>query len=138
MTNKHMLWGTGFAMALSLAFGAGLVIGETQAPDKMHGVEVGDPAALDLGQDLDSIDGRHLRQRVITFEPGGAVPLHSHKGRPGIAYILQGTLTEHRDGVGTIEHPAGDRIVEDGSVTHWAENRTGETVVVLATDVYKP
>lgn len=138
MKSRNFVWAASLAAALGLAFGAGVVVGENQAPEKMHGVAVGDPTALDLGQDLDSIDGRHLRQRVITFEPGGAVPLHSHKGRPGIAYILKGTLTEHREGVGTIEHAAGDQIVEDGSVTHWAENRTGDTVVVLATDVFKP
>jgi len=126
------------ATALGLAFGIGVVVGETQAPDKMHGVEIGAPAALALGPEVETINGRQLRMRVITFEPGGAVPLHSHNGRPGIAYILKGTLTEHVDGKGTVEHPQGDRIVEDHNTVHWAENRTDQQVMVLSTDIYKP
>lgn len=138
MKSKNLVWATGLAAALGLAFGAGVVVGENQAPEKMQGVEIGEPTALDLGAELDSIDGRQLRMRVVTFEPGGAVPMHAHKGRPAVAYVVKGTLTEHREGVGTIEHPAGDSIVEDGSVVHWAENRTGDTVVVVATDIFKP
>ena len=28
-------------------------------------------------------------------------PLHDHKDRPGMVYILQGTITDHRNGVAT-------------------------------------
>lgn len=138
MKSKSILWAGGFAAALTLAFGAGVVVGESQAPEKMRGVEVGAPTSLYLGTEMDSVEGRHLRLRVITFEPGGAVPMHAHKDRPAIAYVIKGTLTEHREGVGVVEHAEGDSIIEDGPTVHWAENRTGDTVVVLAADVFKP
>lgn len=138
MKSRNILWVVGLATALGLSFGAGVVVGESQAPEKMHGVEVGPPTSLDLSAEMDSVEGRHLRLRVITFEPGGAVPMHAHKGRPAVAYVIKGTLTEHREGVGTIEHPEGDSLIEDGPTVHWAENRTNDTVVVLAADVFKP
>ena len=111
---------------------------ENAAPEKARNVSVGAASTLELGPELDSLEGRQLRVRLITFEPGGAVPLHSHKGRPGIAQVLKGTLTEHVEGKGVFERHEGDRLIEDGNTVHWAENRTGETVMVLSTDVYKP
>jgi hypothetical protein len=42
--------------------------------------------------------GLQLRMRMVTIEPGGVFgPLHDHKGRPGIVYVLHGTITDHRD-----------------------------------------
>jgi hypothetical protein len=46
--------------------------------------------------------GRQLRMRTVTIEPGGVFgPIHDHKDRPGIVYMLQGTITDHRNGVAT-------------------------------------
>jgi quercetin dioxygenase-like cupin family protein len=107
-------------------------------PEKAHGVNVGTTSALDLGAELDTLEGRQLRVRLITFEPGGAVPLHSHNGRPGIAHVLKGSLTEHVEGKGVFERHEGDRLIEDRNTVHWVENRTDQTAMVLASDVYKP
>lgn len=138
MNKKSIAWGLCAAAAIGMAFGAGVVAGENTPPEKMRGMNVSAPTALDLSQEVDGIEGRHLRMRVITFEPGGAAPLHSHKARPGIAYVLKGTLTEHVEGKGVFDHHAGDSFVEDKNTLHWAENRTSQTKVVLASDVYKP
>ena len=138
MSNKKFLWGLCAATAIGMAFEAGMVVGENSPPEKMHGMRVSAPTALDLGEQLDGIQGRQLRLRVITFEPGGAAPLHSHKGRPGIVYVLKGTLTEHVEGKGVFDHQEGDKFVEDKNTVHWAENRTNQTTIVLASDVYKP
>lgn len=102
MKSRHILWVTCAATALALAFEAGVVVGESTPPDSMRGVNISAPTVLDLAQQLEGIERRQLRSRVITFEPGRAVPLHSHKGRPGIAYVLKGTLTEHVEGQGGI------------------------------------
>ncbi len=138
MKSKHILWVTCVATAIVMAFEAGIVVGESAPPDAMHGVNISAPTALDLAQQLEGIEGRQLRLRVITFEPGGAVPLHSHKGRPGIVYVLKGTLTEHVEGKGVFDHQEGDIFTEDKNTVHWAENRTNQTAMVLASDVYKP
>ena len=99
---------------------------------------VGTTSTLDVLENLDDCQDRELRVRLITFEPGGAVPLHSHEGRPGIATVIQGTLTEHVPGKGVFERHTGDRLIEDKNTVHWAENRTDSTVMVLATDLFKP
>jgi uncharacterized cupin superfamily protein len=37
---------------------------------------------------------------MVTIEPGGVFgPIHDHKDRPDLVDILQGTITDHRDGV---------------------------------------
>ena len=57
-------------------------------------------ATVDLGPEIEGMAGRQLRMRMFTFEPGAVFgPLHDHVGRPGTVYILQGTITDHRDGV---------------------------------------
>lgn len=52
--------------------------------------------------------------------------------------MIQGTLTEHVPGKGVLERHTGIRLIEDRNTVHWAENRTDATVMVLATDLYKP
>ena len=50
--------------------------------------------AVDLGPEIEGMAGRQLRMRMVTIEPGGVFgPIHDHKDRPGIVYILQGTIT---------------------------------------------
>lgn len=138
MNRKSIVWGLCAAAAIGLAFQAGVVVGENTPPEKMRGMKVSAPTALDLSEQFDSVDGRRLRMRVITFQPGGAAPLHSHKGRPGIVYVLKGTLTEHVEGKGVFDHQEGDSFIEDKNTVHWAENRTNQTTVVLASDIFKP
>ena len=122
---------------MALAFAGGLVVGQN-APAENKGVKVGAPTALDLSKEIDSLDGRQLRMRVITIEPGGAVAMHSHKGRPAVAYALQGTLTEHLETGETRDHAQGEAWTEDHTVTHWAQNKSDQPVMVLAVDVFKP
>ncbi len=63
------------------------------------GVEVKLLATLDPGPELEGMAGRELRMRMVTIEPGGVYgPIHHHKGGLGIVYVLQGTITDHRDG----------------------------------------
>jgi quercetin dioxygenase-like cupin family protein len=137
VNRKSIVWGLCAAAAIGLAFQAGVVVGENTPPEKMRGMKVSAPTALDLSEQFDSVDGRRLRMRVITFQPGGAAPLHSHKGRPGIVYVLKGTLTEHVEGKGVFDHQEGDSFIEDKNTVHWAENRTNQTTVVLASDIFK-
>ncbi len=71
-----------------------------QAAPETKGVTVKLLAALDLGPEIEGMVGRQLRMRMVTIEPGGVFgPIHDHQDRPGMVYILQGTITDHRDGV---------------------------------------
>ena len=69
---------------------------------------------------------------------GRRAALHSHKDRPSVAYIIQGTLTEHREGGATKEHPKGDAWSEGKETTHWAENKGQTPVVFVVADILKP
>lgn len=128
---------SGAVLGIALAFGVGVAVGQN-APTENKGVKVGPPTAIALADQIEGLEGRQLRLRVITVEPGGIAAVHSHKGRPALAYVLQGTLTEHREGSDAKDHRTGDTIVEDKDTVHWAENRGSEATVVIAVDVFKP
>ena len=128
---------TGVA-ASALIFGLGVAVGQGTAPTENKGVKVGAPTTLDLGQEVEGVEGRQLRMRTVTVEPGGVVGVHAHKGRPAVAYVVQGTLTEHREGGGDHVRNKGDSWSEGKEVVHWGENKGSEQAVIVAVDVFKP
>jgi quercetin dioxygenase-like cupin family protein len=82
--------------------------------------------------------GRQLRMRKVTIEPGGVLgPIHDHRDRPGVVYILQGTITDHRDGVAT-EYGPGLGWPEDRNTLHWLENRAATPAVEISIDIFAP
>src|SRR4051812_49443015 len=86
---------------------------------------------------MDGMAGRVLRTRMVTIEPGGVFgPIHDHVGRPGTVYILQGTITDHRDGVLT-EYGPGVGWPEDRHTSHWLENRGTTPAVEIAVDIVR-
>jgi quercetin dioxygenase-like cupin family protein len=92
-------------------------------------------ASVDLGPEIEGMAGRQLRMRMVTMEPGGVFgPIHDHKDRPGIVYILQGTITDHRNGVAT-EYGPGVGWPEDRKTTHWLENRGTIPAVEISVDI---
>jgi quercetin dioxygenase-like cupin family protein len=137
MHYKNVYSITTAALGLALAFGVGVAVGQN-APTETKGVKISPPTTLDLGGEIDGVEGRQLRLRVVTLEPGGVVGIHSHNGRPAVAYVVQGALTEHVEGGGMHERSQGESWVEGKTITHWAENKGGKPVVVVAVDVFKP
>ena len=123
--------------ALAVAFGLGTAVGQQAPPTDTKGIQVTQTSAIDLGS-LEGTQGRQLRLRLITFEPGAVVAIHSHKERPAFAYILQGTLTEYREGGYMKEYREGEFITETPAVTHWAVNNGTKPVVLVGVDVFKP
>jgi len=101
------------------------------------GVTVQLLATLDLGPEIEGMTGRQLRMRMVTIEPGGVFgPIHDHKGRPGMVYVLQGTITDHRDGT-TKEYGPGLGWPEDKMTTHWLENRGTTPAVEISVDIVR-
>ena len=92
-----------------------------------------------LAGEFEKPDERVLRGREIDIEPGGRVAVHRHDGRPGLAYIVSGQLTEHRVGVdGPVVKKAGDAVWERTGTLHWWENE-GDTVArVIVVDLVPP
>ena len=123
---------------IALAFAVGVAVGQNSPPTESKGVKMGAPTFIDLTNEIDSVAGRQLRLRVITIEPGGVVALHSHNGRPAVAYTLQGTLTEHVENGAVHVREQGESWSEGKNITHWSENKGDKPVVLIAVDVFKP
>jgi quercetin dioxygenase-like cupin family protein len=108
-----------------------------QAAPGTKGVTVKLLEVLDLGPEIESLAGHQLRMRMVTIEPGGVFgPIHDHKDRPGMVYILQGTITDHRNGVAT-EYGPGVGWPEDKKTTHWLENRGTTPAVEISVDIVR-
>ena len=100
-----------------------------------QGVTVKLLATVDLGPEIEGMAGRQLRMRMVTIEPGGVFgPMHNHQDRPGTVYILQGTITDHRDGIAT-DYGPGVGWPEDRNTTHWLENRGERAAVEISVDI---
>lgn len=100
------------------------------------GVTVKQLEAIDLGPEIEGMAGHQLRMRMVTIEPGGVTgPIHNHIDRPGVVYILQGTITDHRNGTAT-EYGPGLGWPGDRNTTHWLENRGTTTAAEISVDIF--
>ncbi len=133
-------------LALTLLVGMALgVIGnqmlnaqQRTPPAEEKGRTVKTLASLDLGPQIEAFKGYRLRVFTLTMEPGGTGKLHSHKDRPLVFHILQGTFTDCRpDGTCTDLHE-GQAMAEGKDLVHWTENRGPNPVKVVACDISKP
>ena len=107
---------------------------EQAAPETL-GVTAALLTTVDLAHELEGMTGRQLRMRMFTFEPGAVFgPVHDHIDRPGVVYILQGTITDHRNGVDT-DYGPGVGWPEDRNTTHWLENRGMVPALEISVDI---
>jgi quercetin dioxygenase-like cupin family protein len=110
---------------------------DDQAAPPTRGVTTELLATLDLGREIEGIAGRQLRMRMVTIEPGGVFgPVHDHADRPGMVYVLRGTITDHRDGAAT-EYGPGLGWPEDKNTMHWLENRGTTPAVEISVDIVR-
>ena len=110
--------------------------GQQAAPTENKGLTVKQLAVVDLGPEIEGMAGRQLRMRMLTIEPGGIVGIHSHKDRPGTAYVLQGKIINHL-GDGAKEYGVGDTWPENKETMHWLENKGTTPVILIAADIFK-
>ena len=116
---KTMITGTA-ALVAALAFAspanaaaAGLCpkpgsMNLANAPTMPKGVTDTIIGSVDLAGEI-GVNGRMLRTRRLVIQPGGIVPLHSHKDRPALIYTLSGSITEYSSACAVpINHKAGD------------------------------
>ena len=108
---------------------------EDGGAQETRGVSVELLGTVDLGPEIDGLEGRQLRMRRVTMEPGAVFgPRRDHRGRPGIVIVLEGTITDHRDGV-TTDYGPGLGWPEDRHTLHWLENRGSVTAVEISVDI---
>jgi len=110
---------------------------DEKAASGTKGVKVELLGTLDLGPEIEGLAGRQLRMRLVTMEPGAVYgPTHDHVDRPGMVYMLQGTITDHRDGVAT-DYGPGLGWPEDRNTVHWLENRGTTPAVEISVDIVR-
>jgi quercetin dioxygenase-like cupin family protein len=124
------------ALALLTALST-LALAQSSAPTDNKGTSTQALGSIELASEAEGTNGRQLRARSVTIEPGGHTAVHSHKGRPTLEYVLQGHVIEIRNGV-EVPHAPGDVVKGTGDVTHWWENRGTTTVILVPFDVYTP
>jgi len=108
-----------------------------QAAPETRGITTTLLGTVDLGPEIDGMEGRQMRLRMVTMEPGAVYgPLHDHVDRPGMVWILQGTITDVRDGVAT-EYGPGLGWPEDRNTLHWLENRGAVPAVEISFDIVR-
>ncbi|MDA8295184.1 MAG: cupin [Actinomycetota bacterium] len=113
------------------------MLGQDDAATPAPGVSVELLAALDLGPEITGMQGRQLRMRRFTFAPGAIFgPVHEHKDRPGLVYVLQGTITDHRAGIAR-DYGPGAGWPEEHETMHWLENRGTLPAIEISVDVVR-
>ena len=91
---------------------------------------------IPLKTDFPELADRSLRMRTLVLEPGGVIAVHKHVGRPGVAYLLEGELVEHRsDSPEPIVRRKGDVVLETPGLVHWMENKGNVPARVVAVDI---
>jgi quercetin dioxygenase-like cupin family protein len=125
-------------IAVLLGAGVSCAIAAENKPDKTQGLQGSDTAVMQfpLAAQIPQMAGYELRGRRITVVPGGAVTEHAHTTRPGMVYILEGSMTEHRGDVARVVK-AGDTWAEEANTVHWFKNTTDKPCVFWAVDVVK-
>ena len=134
MTARRHVWIIVWLLTLAVGIEVGTVIGQQSPPTENKGLEAKVVSTVDLAPDM---PGYQLRFRNVVLEPGGVIGMHSHKERPGLGYVLEGTFTEGREGGDVREYKPGEVITESRDVTHWGENRGTSKVVLVGVDIFK-
>ncbi len=136
MNKSHVFKIGGLFLILVLCVGLGSVIGQQTAPTENKGITVKQLSSIDLGPEIEGMNGRQLRMRMLTIDPGGFIGVHSHKDRPGTAYVLQGKITNHRGDMAK-EYGVGDTWSEGKETDHWVENKGTTPAILIAVDIFK-
>lgn len=91
---------------------------------------------VDLGKEIDGLDGRRLRIRKLVVQPNGVVPWHDHTDRPALIMTIEGQITEYRSdcSVGVV-HKAGEVSAETKGLKHWWRNEGAAPAVLIAADI---
>ena len=106
------------------------------APTMPKGVTDTVIGSIGLGSEI-GVEGRELRTRRLVVQPGGVVPVHSHKDRPALIYTVSGAITEYSSACGApIQHKAGDISREADGLSHYWVNNGNEPAVLLSSDVF--
>ena len=126
-----------FVLVLVLSWTPEVANSQQTAPKKSVGTKSTKKQVIELGPEIAGMEGRQLRMRVNTIEPGGHSRIHSHKNRPAVAYILQGANTvTYKDGTVKVLR-AGDTAFANRDTVHWSRNDGKEPLIFIVVDIYQ-
>ncbi|MEM6549049.1 MAG: cupin domain-containing protein [Pseudomonadota bacterium] len=109
-----------------------------EGPTAPKGMKLLPGGEFALDAETPSVPGHSLRVRFFEVEPGGVIPVHSHEGRPAIAVVIEGEMTEHRsDEEGPVVLGPGGISLEDKGLKHWWENTGTVPARIIGYDLYK-
>lgn len=110
---------------------------KADGPRETVGVEsVTSLGSVSLAGELPGADGKVLRAREFVLAPGATIAVHEHQQRPGLAYILEGEVVEHRnDHPGPIVRGVGAVAFERSGGVHYWKNESGRPARALVVDI---
>lgn len=125
-------------MAIAMALPFQVQADEFHGPTQGKGIRNFTMSEIDLAQEIDSVENRHMRVRYWEVAPGGVVPVHNHENRPAFIYVAHGEIHEHRSDKDEPNlYRTGDLSREADGVKHWWENKSDKTVILIAFDLYE-
>jgi quercetin dioxygenase-like cupin family protein len=122
--------GSAAVMGVTIGFGLGSALG--QQPPK--GVDPQELGRVDAGENC---PGHVIRMRRVTFAPGASIPMHSHKERPEVILVIEGTLTNTVKGQSRTQLAAGTVGMNGPEIEHEPANETSKPVVLLTAELIK-
>ena len=89
-------------------------------------------AQTDLGAHFSCMEGMELKLARHEIDPKGGGSEHSHKGRPEVFYVIEGSVVEHQ-GANSRTYNAGEGFVSNADLTvpHRIENASDSVTTVL-------
>ncbi len=136
MKRRNIYYAALLVLGLTLSYGLQFANSQQAAPKDNKGFKATVQQVVDLGPEIKGMEGRQLRMRMLTIEPGGYIGIHSHKDRPAVVYFLQGTDTVTlEDGTVKVFLP-GDTSSANKDTTHWHRNDGKDPVVLIAVDIF--
>ena len=124
--------------ALAVVFLSGYAAGQRIPPAETVGMTQERLRSVNLTEEIDSTEGRPLRMRKLTLQPGGVLALHDHVDRPAVTYLLEGQMTYYREGQPLLVVNPGEGSASGRATAHWGESTGDVPAVWIAVDIPRP
>jgi len=127
-------------VALGMVLSQGLQAADSNqaAPKDNKGFKASKTTVVDLAPEIEGMQGRQLRLRLLAIEPGGHIAVHSHKNRPAVVYFLKGVDTVIAEDGSSKQFRPGETSTATKNTTHWHRNDGKELVELIAVDIFQP
>ena len=123
------------AIVLTISFSLYAPTAGTFKPEKAVKFHADVLRMTPLKGEIPNVKDFSLRMRLISIEPGGHTSFHVHKNRPGIVYIVSGSIINHEEGKAPKQIAAGEIFYETQGYAHYIENNGNLSVTLISADI---